>query len=55
MNIGDTVFLSMTPKGGSGVTGQVTGFANKYGMTYVTIQANNGKSYSAPVEHAQEA
>ena len=55
MNIGDTVFLSMRPKGGSGYYGKVTGFANKYGMTYVTIMADNGKSYSAPIEHAQEA
>ena len=55
MTIGDTIFLSMIPKGGSGIYGQVTGFATKYGITYVTIQANNGKSYYAPVEHAQEA
>ena len=55
MQTNETVFLSMTPKGGSGIYGKVTGFANKYGVTYVTIKADNGKSYSAPVEHAQEA
>ena len=55
MTIGDTIFLSMIPNGGSGIYGQVTGFATKCGITYVTIQTDNGKTYHAPVEHAQEA
>ena len=55
MTVGDTIFLSMIPNGGSGIRGKVTGFASKYGMTYVTIQTDKGKSYSAPIEHAQGA
>ena len=55
MTVGDTIFLSMIPKGGSGILGKVTGFASKYGIAYVTVESANGKTYSAPIEHAQEA
>ena len=55
ITVGDTIFLSMIPNGGSGIRGKVTGFASKYGIAYLTVESANGKTYSAPIEHAQQA
>ena len=52
MTVNDKIFLALTPSGGSGVYGRVTGFTTKYGMAYVIIQTPKGKGYSAPVDHA---
>jgi len=55
ITINQRVFLAMREGGSSGVTGKVTGFMERNGIRYVSVETDSGNHWKAPTSHVQEA